>query len=52
MGRRELRRLQNHYVSGTKWLEEHDIFIVSTVAEHFNASSLISVFQEIANKAE
>ncbi|WOJ88674.1 AI-2E family transporter [Methylocapsa polymorpha] len=43
-------RLQNHYVSGTKWLEEHDIFIVSTVAEHFNASSLISVFQEIATR--
>jgi len=45
-----LDRLQSHYVSGTKWLEQHDIFIVSTVAEHFNAASLIGVFQEIATR--
>ncbi len=43
-------RLQAHYVEGTQWLEQHDIFIVSTVAEHFNASSLMSVFTEIANR--
>lgn len=41
-------RLQSRYIAATKWLEEHDIFIVSTVAEHFNVSSLVSVFQAIA----
>lgn len=43
-------RVQSVYVAGTIWLEEHDIFIVSTVAEHFNASSLLSVFKEIATR--
>lgn len=41
-------RLQTLYVAATKWLEEHDVFIVSTVAEHFNMSSLLGVFQAIA----
>ncbi|WP_036263081.1 AI-2E family transporter [Methylocapsa aurea] len=43
-------RVQSLYVAGTNWLEEYDIFIVSTVAEHFNASSLLRVFQEIATR--
>lgn len=43
-------RFQSVYVAGTKWLEEHDIFIVSTVAEHFNVSSLLRLFQEIATR--
>ncbi len=43
-------RLQSHYAEATQWLERHDIFIASTVAEHFNASSLFGVFAEIANR--
>lgn len=43
-----LGRIQTTFVSSTKWLEDHDIFIVALVTEHFNAGVLIGVLQTVA----
>jgi predicted PurR-regulated permease PerM len=41
-------RLQALYASSTQWLEQHDIFIASIVAERFNVVWLLRLFQQIA----
>jgi predicted PurR-regulated permease PerM len=41
-------RFQSLYVSASKWLEGNDLFASAAIADSFNASSLLSVFQQIA----
>ncbi|WP_294534083.1 AI-2E family transporter [uncultured Rhodoblastus sp.] len=41
-------RLQTLYASSALWLEQHDIFIASIVAERFNVVWLLRLFQQIA----
>lgn len=43
-----LPRFQQAFLSSTKWLEQHDIFIVALVTEHFNAAWLVGLFQAVA----
>jgi AI-2 transport protein TqsA len=44
-------RVQAAFVSSTKWLEEHDIFIVALLTEHFNGARLIGLLHIIAIRA-
>jgi AI-2 transport protein TqsA len=41
-------RIQTTLVESTAWLEEHDIFILAMIADHFNAASLIAFFRTVA----
>jgi len=41
-------RIQTTLVNSTAWLEEHDIFILATITDHFNAASLIAFFRAVA----
>ncbi len=45
---RNFDRLQALYASSTQWLERHDVFIASIVAERFNVVWLLRLFQQIA----
>ena len=45
---RNFDRLQALYASSTLWLEQHDIFIASMVAERFNVGWMLRLFQQIA----
>ena len=42
-----LTRVQAAFISSTKWLEEHDIFVLALVTEHFNTAWLVSFFQVV-----
>ncbi|ACB97172.1 AI-2E family transporter [Beijerinckia indica] len=44
-------RLQDLYSFGARWLEDHDIFVIGTIAERFNVVWLIRVFQGIVVRA-
>jgi AI-2 transport protein TqsA len=46
-----LARVQGAFASSTKWLEEHDIFVVALVTEHFNSARLIGVLHTVAIRA-
>lgn len=46
--RDNLDRIQATLVSSTSWLEEHDIFILASITDNFNASSLIAFFRAVA----
>ena len=46
--RENLDRIQTTIASSTSWLEEHDIFILASIADNFNASSLISLSRTVA----
>jgi AI-2 transport protein TqsA len=48
---RNLSRVQGAFESSTKWLEEHDIFVVALATEHFNGGWLIGVLRTIAIRA-
>ncbi len=39
--------VQATFVSSTKWLEEHDIFVLALVTEHFNTARLVNFFQVV-----
>jgi len=41
-------RIQTTLVDSTAWLEEHDIFILAMITDHFNAASLIAFFRTVA----
>jgi predicted PurR-regulated permease PerM len=41
-------RIQTTLVESTAWLEEHDIFILAMITDHFNAASLIAFFRTVA----
>ncbi len=41
-------RIQITLVNSTAWLEEHDIFILAMITDHFNAASLIAFFRTVA----
>ena len=41
-------RIQATLINSTVWLEEHDIYILATLADHFNAASLIAFFRAVA----
>jgi AI-2 transport protein TqsA len=41
-------RIQATLVESTSWLEEHDIFILAMITDHFNAASLIAFFRAVA----
>ncbi|ARN81791.1 AI-2E family transporter [Methylocystis bryophila] len=40
--------IQTTLVNSTAWLEEHDIFILAMVTDHFNAASLVAFFRTVA----
>jgi AI-2 transport protein TqsA len=48
---RNLSRVQAAFESSTKWLEEHDIFVVALATEHFNSGWLIGVLRAVAIRA-
>lgn len=41
-------RIQATLVNSTAWLEEHDIFVFATIADYFNAASLLAFFRIVA----
>ncbi|MGA9599443.1 MAG: AI-2E family transporter [Methylocystis sp.] len=41
-------RIQTTLVDSTAWLEDHDIFILAMITDHFNAASLIAFFRTVA----
>ena len=41
-------RIQATLVNSTAWLEEHDIFILAMITDHFNTASLIAFFRTVA----
>ncbi len=41
-------RIKATLVNSTAWLEEHDIFIIAVIADHFNTASLIAFFRTVA----
>jgi AI-2 transport protein TqsA len=45
--RGNLADVQETFVSSTKWLEEHDIFVLALVTEHFNTAWLVNLFQVV-----
>lgn len=46
--RQNLDRIQDALITSTSWLEEHDIFVFTLIAEHFNPASLLRLFQVVA----
>jgi len=46
-----LDRIQTTLLSSTAWLEEHDIFVLALVTDHFNAASLIRFFHAAVVRA-
>jgi len=45
---RNLSTIQTTFVNSTKWLEDHDIFVVSHVTENFNSAWLVSFLKTAA----
>jgi len=45
--RGNLSDVQDRFISSTKWLEEHDIFVLALVTEHFNTAWLVNFFQVV-----
>jgi predicted PurR-regulated permease PerM len=43
--RGNLSDIQDRFTSSTKWLEEHDIFVLALVTEHFDTAWLINFFR-------
>jgi predicted PurR-regulated permease PerM len=46
--RQNLDRIQETATTSTSWLEEHDIFVFTLFAEHFNTASLIRLLHILA----
>jgi predicted PurR-regulated permease PerM len=46
--RQNLDRIQETVRTSTSWLEEHDIFVFTLIAEHFSAASLIRLLHIVA----
>jgi AI-2 transport protein TqsA len=46
-----LSRIQEAFASSTKWLEQHDIFVVALVTEHFNGAWIVGLLQAVAIRA-
>ncbi|MGD9544485.1 MAG: AI-2E family transporter [Methylocystis sp.] len=46
--RQNLDRIQELAMTSTSWLEEHDIFVFTLIAEHFNAASLVRLLHTVA----
>ncbi|WP_292533496.1 AI-2E family transporter [Methylocystis sp.] len=46
--RQNLDRIQETVMTSTSWLEEHDIFVITLIAEHFNTASLIRLLHIVA----
>ncbi len=46
--RQNLDRIQEALITSTSWLEEHDIFVFTLIAEHFNAAALLRLFHVVA----
>ncbi len=46
--RQNLDRVQETAMTWTSWLEEHDIFVFTLIAEHFNTASLVRLLHAIA----
>jgi len=49
--RQNLNQIQVTLVSSTAWLEEHDIFVLAMITEHFNATALISLLHAVVVRA-
>lgn len=49
--RQNLDRLQETVMTSTSWLEEHDIFVFTLIAEYFNTASLIRILHVVAVRA-
>jgi len=47
LDRGNLSDVQDRFISSTKWLEEHDIFVLALVTEHFNTAWLVNFFQVV-----
>ena len=45
--RGNLADVQATIISSTKWLEDHDIFVLALVTEHFNTAWLVNFFQVV-----
>ena len=45
---RNLSAIQDTFVNSTKWLEDHDIFVISHVTENFNSAWLVSLLKAAA----
>jgi AI-2 transport protein TqsA len=45
---RNLDLIQERLVSSTSWLEVHDIFILATLADHFNPATIVRILQVVA----
>ncbi len=46
--RQNLDRIQEAAMTSTSWLEEHDIFVFTLMAEHFNGASLVRLLRTVA----
>jgi len=46
--RQNLDRIEETVTKSTSWLEEHDIFVFTLIAEHFNAASVIRLLHIVA----
>jgi AI-2 transport protein TqsA len=41
-------RIQETLVSSTAWLEDHDIFVLALISDHFSPAALVRIFQTVA----
>ncbi|MGD9659597.1 MAG: AI-2E family transporter [Methylocystis sp.] len=48
--RQNLSKIEATFRNSTKWLEEHDIFVMSHVTENFNTAWLVSVLKAVASR--